>query len=79
MGAAFDEVCKSLRHFSRDLEGREIVAKCIIEVAKNGERDPAQIYGKATRAFSIGYMPVPIAGGDRDFPVPVYASIARKA
>jgi hypothetical protein len=79
MGAVFDQACNSLRDFGRGIEVRDIIAKRIIEAAKNGERDPAQIYQKALRAFSIDEMSMPIAGGDRDFPIPIYALVARTA
>ena len=38
MGAAFDQACRSLRHFAHFDRVRELVAKRIIEAAKNGER-----------------------------------------
>ena len=81
MGLAFDQACKSLRDISRSSAARETLAKRIIEAAKNGERDPARLYAEALRAFRRGDVPMrtPIAGGDRDFPVPVYALIARTA
>jgi hypothetical protein len=40
MGAAFDQACRSLRHFAHLDRVRELVAKRIIEAAKKGERDP---------------------------------------
>ena len=81
MGAAFDQACKSLGGIGRSRTEREMIAKCIIEAAKNGERDPARLYAKALRAFRCGDAPtrMPVAGGDRDFPVPVCALIARTA
>ena len=81
MGLAFDQACKSLGDIGRSRAAREIIAKRIIEAAKNGERDPARLYAEALRAFRSGDVPMrmPIAGGDRDFPVPVYALIARTA
>ena len=81
MGIAFDQACKSLRDFSRSGAARETLAKCIIEAAKNGERDSARLYAEALKAFRGGGMPMrmPIAGGDRNFPVPVFALVARTA
>ena len=81
MGLAFDQASKSLRDFCRSGAARETLAKCVIEAAKNGERDPARLYSKALEAFRRGVAPtrLPIAGGDRDSPVPVYALIARTA
>jgi hypothetical protein len=40
MGEAFDRACKSLRNFGSACTVREIIAKRIIDAAKNGERDP---------------------------------------
>ena len=79
MGLAFDQACESLGGIGRSRTGREMIAKCIIEAAKNGERNPVQLHHAAIRALSIRDLPMPIAGGDRDFPVPVYALIARTA
>ena len=79
MGAVFDQACESLRDFGRCIDVRNIIAKRIIKAAKNGERDPAQLYRKALEAFSIEVLSVPIARVDRDVPVPVYALIAQSA
>ena len=79
MGAAFDQACKSLGAIGRGIEVREIIAKRIIESAKNGEREPARLYEKAVRTFCIEDMPMRIAGGGRAFPIPVHALIARTA
>lgn len=79
MGAAFDRTCESLGDTGRGIARREMIAKCVINAAKSGERDPAQLYEKALRAFRIADMLRPIAGGDRDFPIPVYALITRTA
>ncbi len=69
MGAAFDRACQSLGDIGRAIVRREKIAKCIIEAAKSGERDPAQLYKEALKSFRIGDTLMPIAGGDRDFPV----------
>jgi hypothetical protein len=45
MGEAFDQACKSLRNFGSACTVREIIAKRIIDAAKNGERDPARLHG----------------------------------
>ena len=79
MGAAFDRACESLGDIGRGIARREMIAKCVFEAAKSGERDPAQLYQKALWAFLIADMLMPIAGGDRDFPRPVFALIARTA
>ena len=39
MGAEFDQAYRSLRHFAHLNRVRELVAKRIIEAAKNGERE----------------------------------------
>ena len=62
MGEAFDRVCKSLRNLGSAV--REITATRIIELAKNGERDPAHLYEQALKTF-VG----------RDAPIPAYALV----
>jgi hypothetical protein len=47
MGAAFDQACRSLRHFAHFDRVPELVAKRIIEAAKNGERDPIRLHWQA--------------------------------
>ena len=79
MGAAFDQACTSLCAIGRGIEVREVIAKRVIEAAKIGEREPAQLYEKALNAFRSGNVPMRIVGGDRDFPLPVYALTARTA
>ncbi len=81
MGLAFDQACESLGGIGRTRTGREIVAKCIIGATKNAEWDPVRLCAKALRALRHGDAPagMPIAGGDRDFPVPVSALIAHTA
>jgi hypothetical protein len=53
MGKAFDQACKSLRNFGSAGTVREIIAKRIIDAAKNGERDPARLHEEALKAFGI--------------------------
>ena len=43
-GQAFDNACKSLQNFSSAVPA--IVADRIIDVAKNGERDPDRLLSK---------------------------------
>ena len=76
MGTAFDQCCKSLRLYARDDKVRALIAKLIIEAAKNGERDPIRIQSRALMEFSIDDVPVPVVSIARDIPVPVYALIA---
>lgn len=75
MGFAFDRACRSLRQLSTVTE-REIVAKRIIEAAKNGERDPIRLCGKALEPFSIEQMSMPIVSKGCELPIPVHAAIA---
>jgi hypothetical protein len=80
MGAAFDQACRSLRHFVHFDRVRELVAKRIIEAAKNGERDPIRLHWQAVMGFSIDDVSMPVNSVGRDLPVPpVYASIAHVA
>jgi hypothetical protein len=51
MGAAFDQACRSLRHFAHFDRVPELVAKRIIEAAKNGERDPIRLHWQAVMGF----------------------------
>jgi type IV secretory pathway component VirB8 len=77
MGAAFDQACRSLRHFPHSDRVRELVAKRIIEVAKNGERDPIRLHWQAVMGFSFDEVSIPVNSVRRNLPVPVYAPIAR--
>ena len=53
MGAAFDQACRSLRHFAHFDRVPELVAKRIIESAKNGERDPIRLHWQAVMGFTF--------------------------
>jgi hypothetical protein len=80
MGTAFDQACRSLRLFAHFDRVRELVAKRIIEAAKNGERDPIRLHWQAVMGFSIDEVSIPVDSVGRNLPVPpVYASIARLA
>ena len=59
MGIAFDQACSSLRYFARVDRVRELVAKRIIEAAKNGERDPIRLHSQAIMGFSIDDVSMP--------------------
>jgi hypothetical protein len=76
MGVAFDQACSSLRYFACAAKVRELIAKRIIEAAKNGERDPIRLHSQALMGFSINDVSVPVVSVGRNLPVPVYASIA---
>ena len=53
MGEAFDQACQSLRIFGSACLVREIVAKRIISVAKDGEREPTRLHEQALKASGI--------------------------
>ena len=75
MGAAFDQACKSLRSFGTACTVREIIAKRIIAVARNGERDTARLHQQALIPFGIEDMSMLVVSVGRDPPVPAYASV----
>jgi hypothetical protein len=57
MVIAFDQACKSLPHpCYNDAAVREIIAKKIVEAAKNGERHPGKLREQALQAVSIDEM-----------------------
>ena len=75
MGKAFDKACKSLRSFGTACTVREIIAKRIIAVARNGERDPARLHEQALIALGIEETSMLVNSVGRDPPVPAYASV----
>ena len=79
MGEAFDRACASLRRFGALITARELIAKRIIDAAKNGERDPARLHEQALVPFGIDDMSMLVISVGRDPPVPAYASVARTA
>jgi hypothetical protein len=64
MGEAFDRACKSLCNIGSAV--REITACRIIELARNGERDPVRLYEQALNTFVR-----------RDPLMPAYALVAQ--
>ena len=50
MGEAFEAACKVLDEAGQSSVVYEAVAKCIIEIAKSGERDPNQLRDRALTA-----------------------------
>ncbi len=80
MGEAFDRACKSLRNFGSSGSARGIIAKRIIDAAKNGERDPARLHEQALLSLGIEDTSMLVVSVARDVPVPgsvpVYAPIA---
>jgi hypothetical protein len=79
MGAAFDQACSSLRHFTRVERVRELVAKRIIEAAKNGERDPIRLHSQAIVGFCIDDVSMPVVSVGRTAPSTAYAAVAHAA
>ena len=79
MGKAFDHACVSLRRFRTLITARELIAKRIIDAAKNGERDPARLDRQALKAFRIEDMSMLVVSVGRARPSPAYASVAHAA
>ena len=75
MGEAFDKACKSLRSFGTACTVREIIAKRIIAVATNGERDPARLRDQALLALGIEETSMLVNSVGSDPPVPACASV----
>jgi hypothetical protein len=75
MGEALDHACKSLHRFGTLITARELIAKRIIDAAKNGERDPGRLHEQALIPFGIEDMSVLVVSVGRDPPVPTYASV----
>ena len=69
--------CRSIA--SDHYHSREMIAKRIIEAAKNGERDPARLCEQALIPFGIEDMSMLVVSVGRDPPVPAYASVAHAA
>jgi hypothetical protein len=79
MVAAFELSCSSLRRFARQDKMREIIAKRIVDAAKNGERDPARLHEQALVPFGIEDMSMVFVSVGRDPPVPAYALVTHAA
>jgi hypothetical protein len=58
MGEAFDRACHSLHDLGQPDIVREIIAKRIIDAARDGERDPNELSAQALKAlgFSNRYI-----------------------
>jgi len=57
MALAYDRACGSLRSSGIQSTVREVIAKRIIEVAAQGERDPDQLHDRALAALGIEETP----------------------
>ena len=79
MGEAFDRACKALRNFGSACTVREIIAKRIIDAAKNGERDPARLYTQALKGFGISDREMPTVGVGPDLCAPIDALVTQSA
>jgi tartrate dehydratase beta subunit/fumarate hydratase class I family protein len=79
MGEAFDHACVSLHRFGKLITARELIAKRIIEAAKNGERDPTRLHEQSLIPFGIEDMSMLVVSVGRDPPVPTYASVTHPA
>jgi len=79
MGEAFDRACVSLHRFGTLITARELIAKRIIEAAKNGERDPSRLHELSLIPFGIEDMSMLVVSVGRDPPVPTYALVTQAA
>jgi hypothetical protein len=61
MALAYDRACGLLRSFGNASTVQEIVAKRIVEVAAQGERDPDRLRDQALEALGIEETPKPSA------------------
>ena len=77
MGAAFDQTRRLLRRSAPDVP--ELIARRIIEAAKNGERDPVCLHSQALLGFSIDDVSMPVASVGFTAPSPAYATVAHAA
>ena len=69
----------SILHLARAKKVRELIAKRIIEAAKNGERDPICLRSQALFGFSIDDVSMPVVSVGRTAPSPAYAAVAHAA
>ena len=79
MGEAFDHACVSLHRFGTLITALELIAKRIIEAAKNDERDPARLCEHSSIPFGIEDMSMLVVRVGRDRAAPAYASVTYAA
>ena len=53
LGDAYDRACRSLHDTGQPDLVREVIAKRIIKLAKNGERDPRTLCEEALKALGV--------------------------
>ena len=75
MGEAFDRACKTIRNCGSVSTVREIIAKRIVAVARNGERDPIHLHQQALLALGIEETSMLVNSVGSDPPVPACASV----
>ena len=71
MGEAFDDACTSLQEFGSRVTVREILARRIVEAAKNGEQDRARLYAHALLAFDVSVL---VVGAGQNVPTAPYGT-----
>jgi hypothetical protein len=54
MGAAFEKACRSINGTGQPDIIKEIIAKGIIDLARNGERDPDHLCDEALKTLGFG-------------------------
>jgi hypothetical protein len=54
MGAAFDKVCRSLHDSGQPGIVKELIAKRIIDLAREGESDPEQLCDMTLKSLGFG-------------------------
>lgn len=79
MGEAFDRACMPLPRVGAAIEERELIARRIIEAAKAGERDPAQLCERALKRFGIENRFMLVISAGQKPSVSADASVTRKA
>jgi hypothetical protein len=77
MGEAFDRACKVVRRYGPTV--REMIAKRIIDAAKNGERNPIRLQEQALIPFGFEDMSVLVVSVDWECRLPAYASVTHAA
>lgn len=53
MGEAFERACNTLGNSGQPVIVREIIAKRILQVARDGERNPDELCERALKALSL--------------------------